>query len=389
MANGITALEGSPFENDDPSKWNVPAGESMFYNPATEQLETAKSKGELGAGWVKVYTPGASAAAPTASGGASGGIPAQGTGSPETGLTPVDIAGSVDPTTGAVTATTGTATATSPDSTTDGDALADVTSILDQYGLGDLSNWAWGELTAGKTEAQVVLDLYNTPEFENRFPAIAQRQEAGLPPISPADYINYEDSATQILKAAGFPSTTWSDPTLITSLIGGDTSLSELQTRAGLAAQAVFQSPKAVQDAFQRDFGVSAGSLAAYFVDPQTALPALQQEFLAAQIGGAGTLAGYGTNPGIDTRLAADGISAQAATAGFQDLGSKEQLFTPLPGEQGTALSQDQQVAAEFEGNAQDQALINQVAARRKAQFAGSGGFGASQQGYTGLGVAQ
>lgn len=271
----------------------------------------------------------------------------------------------------------------------DPSALADITSILDQYGLGSLAQWAWGELTAGKTESQVVLDLYNTPEFNAAFPEIGLRQQAGLPPISPADILSYRDQAMQLFRAAGLPAGFYDSPSDFTQFIAQDVSLSELQQRVNLASQAVYQAPKAVLDAFQRDFGVGPGGLTAYFLDPSRAEPLLQQQFAAAQIGGAGTLAGYGTDASLDTRLAGEGVTFQGALSGFSDLGAKRQLFNPLPGENGRAITADQQIGAEFEQNATDQALINTEAARRRAQFQGGGGFAQSSQGFTGLGSAQ
>jgi hypothetical protein len=278
-----------------------------------------------------------------------------------------------------------------PSSTSDQQsALADLTAILDQYGLGDMAQWAWGELTAGKSEAQVVLDLYQTQEFQQRFPGIQQRQQAGLPPISPGDYVNYEDSAAQILRAEGIdPTSAWARQE-ITGAIGSDVSLNELQQRAHMASQAAFQMPQAVRDTLQRDYGVAAGDIARMFLDTTTPEPQLAQEFMAAQIGGAGALAGYQTNRQVDERLAADGVTFGQAQQGFTDLGLKRQLFSALPGEQGfQGISQSEQLGAEFEGNADAQRAIDMEAKRRVAQFSGAGSFATSSTGISGLGVAQ
>lgn len=287
---------------------------------------------------------------------------------------------------GTASPTTPTATAATTDQQS---AYDDIQSVLAQYGLSSLASWAWGEITGGKSEAQVVLDLQNQQGFKDAFPEIALRQQAGLPAISVSDILSYRDQATSIMRAAGLPAGFWDSPADFTQLIGGDVSLQELSNRVSLASQAVYQAPKEVLDAFQRDFGVSAGGLAAYFLDPTKAEPLLQQQFAAAQIGGAGTISGYGTTAGIDNQLAGLGVTMQGAMTGFGDLGAKKQLFTTLPGESGQGVSQAQQIGAEFENNADDQALINRIAAQRKAQFAGSGGFEQTSAGFSGLGTAR
>lgn len=290
------------------------------------------------------------------------------------------------------TPTTPTPPATSPatPAAPDPDAFAQLVATLNQYGLGSLADWAWGELVAGKTQSQVVLDLYQTQQFKDAYPEIGLRQQNGLPAVSVSDILDYRNQAVSLFHAAGLPASYWQNTGLISQAIGGDVSLNELQSRINMASQAVNSMPQAVRDAFQRDYGVSAGDLTRTFLDLKTPEPQLAQEFLAAQIGGAGTLAGYKTDRGVDERLAADQVTFSQAQAGFNDLGLKHQLFKALPGEAGfSGVSQDQQLAAEFEGNAAAQQMIQREQKRRVAEFSGGGAFATSQQGYTGLGTAQ
>jgi hypothetical protein len=260
---------------------------------------------------------------------------------------------------------------------------------LQLYGLGSLAKWAWGEITNGASEAQVVLDLYNQPEFKDRFPAIFTRQAQGLPPLSPGDYVSYENQATQMFQAAGLPKGFWDSPADFTSLLSSDVSISELQSRLNLATQATLQVPDSVRTVLQRDYGVSAGGLAAHFLDPGQAEPLLAQQFAAAQIGGAGIQTGYGTDRTVDERLAADGVSAAQAQQGFTQLGTEKQLFTGLPGENVSDISQSQQIGAAFEGDAASQEAIALRAAQRQAKFGQGGQYASSAAGFTGVGSAQ
>ena len=59
-------------------------------------------------------------------------------------------------------------------------------SVLADYGLESLTDWAMDALARGLNENQVLQEMRKTPEFAQRFPAIIIRQEQGLPPLSPA-----------------------------------------------------------------------------------------------------------------------------------------------------------------------------------------------------------
>lgn len=267
-------------------------------------------------------------------------------------------------------------------------ALASLQQVLNSYGLGSMASWAWNEIVAGKSQDQILLDLMQTPQFKDRFPAIGERAAAGLPPISPADYVNYENQATQIMRAAGLPSGFWDSPSDFTHLIASDVSISELQQRVGLATQAAYQVPSDVRAVLARDYGVGSGQLAAFFLDDKTALPLIQRDFTAAQIGGAAYRTGYGSTKTQDETLTDLGVTADQAQQGFSQLVQQRQLFSSLPGENTTGISRDDQLAAMFGGNATDQQVIQQRAAQRAAVFNAGGAYGQSQEGFT-LGAAQ
>src|SRR5450759_1284740 len=115
--------------------------------------------------------------------------------------------------------------------TASGDAITIVDQALAAYGLSALAGWAWGEITNGAKADQVLVDMYLTPQFAQRFPGIIARQKAGLPPIAPADYINYEDQAKQLENRFGLPTGLLSNANTIGDFIGKDISASELTDR--------------------------------------------------------------------------------------------------------------------------------------------------------------
>lgn len=261
-------------------------------------------------------------------------------------------------------------------------ALAYIQTVLDQYGLGGLSQWAWQEIVSGKSESQVLLDMQQTPEFKAAFPEIQQRLDAGLPAISPADVINYRTQARQIMQAAGLPADFYDQPSDFSPFIVGDMSLQELSDRVNLAKTAAYEVPQTVRDHLANYYGLDEGHLAAAFLDPTRAEPVLARQFAAAQAGGAAATTGFGDITRSQAENLADlGVTASQAQSGFSQLAHMRQLMNPLPGENTTGISPDQQMQAEFGGNAAQQDRILAEQRRRLAPFAGGGSFAQGQSG--------
>ena len=83
------------------------------------------------------------------------------------------------------------------------DAFSQLTSLLDEWGLSGLTNWLWGQITAGNPRSQVMLDFRKTPEFRQRFWVIDSRRKAGLTPVSPAEVVAYERALSEQFAALG------------------------------------------------------------------------------------------------------------------------------------------------------------------------------------------
>lgn len=265
---------------------------------------------------------------------------------------------------------------------------------LEQYGfsgadLTALTNFAWNELVNGVPEAQVVLDIQGTVQFNNRFPAIQQRIAAGLPPISVADYLADEDAFAQVDAAAGIPNN-FSD---FNELIAKDVSPTEYQARIQQGYLAVALAPPDVMAAFQQYYGVTKGELAAYFTDPNQSQAILLQKAMAAQIGGAATGSGFNRpiNAGEATVLAQHGVTYAQAQTGFSQLAQEKQLYQPLPGQgtgPGTKLTTDQLAGATFGYNGDAAEALKLQAAGENAFFQGGTSVGTSGTN-TGAGAIQ
>jgi hypothetical protein len=272
--------------------------------------------------------------------------------------------------------------------------------LLSSYGftgadLTALVAWAKGQIVAGNSSDLVTLELQQTPQFARRFPAIIAREKAGLPPISPAEYLTLERTYSQLERSAGIP-VNFAD---YDKLIAADVSPTEFSDRVNQGYLAVARADPTVVKAFQDFYGVNTAGLAAYFLDPTKAEPLLKQQAVAAQIGGASAQSGFGLpgsgpegiSSGQAMRLAQMGVAQPAAQQGFQKLGMERQLYEPLPGagQVGNTLTSDQLLNAQFGSDAQSQLQLQLQAEFEKGTTNQGVTVAQTSEGAVGAGVVQ
>lgn len=268
------------------------------------------------------------------------------------------------------------------------DAQAQLREILDQWGLGGLVQWAWDKLTSGAAPAQIIYELRQTSEYKTRFQGNVARTSKGLTPLAEADYLSYEEQARQMMRYYGLPSSFYDQPEDFANFIGGDVSITELHDRVTEANTALQSTPEDKR-AWARLYGVNDGAQLAYFIDPARALPVLQRQNAAAQAAGAASRTGFGDLSLLSAeRLAALGISQDQATAGFQQLAGLKQVTGSIVGDVTPGMSEQDQVAAQFAGDAQAQANLSRRQRGRLSQFQTTGGYVAGSGGATGIGPA-
>lgn len=282
-----------------------------------------------------------------------------------------------------VTATPGT-TSPTPSTAADSSAKAIIDGALGQYGLQSLSSWAWSKWQAGESIDQIMLELRSTPEYKTRFPAMETLAQAGHA-ISESQYINLEQTYTQIGRQYGLPAGFYDQPADFTALIAGEVSPAEFQQRVQDYATFAYEVDPTTRDQLQRLYGVDAGHLAAYFIDPAKALPVLQRQFGATQAAAAGARASFGDLTQNQAELLAN-VSPEALAQGFGTLYQNRELFNQLPGEAGQGISTDAQLGAAFLGDANAQQRIDAAARRRKAVFDQGGTVAQTQRGFAGAG---
>ena len=266
--------------------------------------------------------------------------------------------------------------------TTDLSAKALISGFLSQAGLSSLADWAWCKYLDGVPVEQIMLDLRATPEYKTRFPAMAQLAAEGRA-ITEADYIGYEQTVAQLLQQYGIPKAMYDSPSAIAEMLVGDVSPSEVQSRLQLAATAAYQAPPEVRNAMLNDYGLGQQDLTAIYLDPDRALPVLQQQWATAQVQGAGTIQGIDVGKLTAEQLAQRGVSFTEALTGFGNVNATAGLGAGF----GETAAQQERIAAQF-GDTAAQRQVQRVQASRIARNSGGGSAAETSAGVVGLGAA-
>lgn len=278
-------------------------------------------------------------------------------------------------------------------------AQAIIRAALHEVDMDSLADWAWQQyLKSGATDvttAMLLLQpaLEERPEWIARFPGMKALQAKGHA-MSPAQYIQLEESYTAAARQAGLPPGFYDSPDDFGKLIANEVSPSEFQERVQNAQAAIYNASPAMKQQIQElyNVGASPGDVTAYFLDPDRAEPLLNRQLAAAKISGAGIDSGYGKLTKVEAERAANvGLTDEAIRSGFETLVKSADTFNPQIGAHDLrdgGIGRDQQLGAAFEGDAAAQAAIEREQQTRKGAFSDRGQFATDKTGVSGLGSA-
>lgn len=201
------------------------------------------------------------------------------------------------------------------------DWIAELGSLFTNYNLGSLVPKITEFVQQGYSYDTVTLRLQETPEYKQRFIANDARRKAGLPILSPAEYLNLEQGYRQVSRAAGLPEGFYDSLDDFSTFIANDVSPVEFQERVDLASSAIQNSDPFYTDSLRRMYGLDTGEMIAYALDPQRALPAISKVARAVEFGAAAQRQGF--TPAVDMaeQYAGMGVTRQQAEQGFQAIG--------------------------------------------------------------------
>jgi hypothetical protein len=261
-------------------------------------------------------------------------------------------------------------------------AIATIKGLLEQYNLGSLYNTIVDYVKQGYDADTVMTLIRTTPEYKQRFPAMEALAKKGRA-ISEAVYIDYERGAASLEQRYGLPKGMLTGN--VTQLLEQEVSTSELNDRVGLASVASLQAPEDLKNTLSQYYGIGAGGLTAYFLDPKVAMPLLERQYATAQIGTEALRQNVNIDVGVASQLQELGVTQERAQTGFSQVAQQREFMSGA----GETASQETLIKGNVAGEEAARKQIERIGAGRVGRFQGGGGFvNASQGGISGLGSA-
>lgn len=252
----------------------------------------------------------------------------------------------------------------------DRDAYVAITETLRAYGLESLSSTVLGYVQEGYNAATINVLLQNSDAYRQRFSANEARRQAGLPVLSPAEYLATETAYRQVMSSAGLPVGFYDQPSDFTKFLADDVSPVEVQERVKVAADMVNSIDPNARAQWEQWY--STGDMIAYALDRDRATAVLERQWKAAQVGGAATAQGVGVNRQTAERIADLGVSADQARQGFGQvsaLNANTSKLSDIYGGDYTAQDATNEVFFSDERAAKKR---RGLASQERAQFGGS-----------------
>jgi hypothetical protein len=248
--------------------------------------------------------------------------------------------------------------------------------MLNQYNLGSLADTLKGIISGGITDqAEIQVTLQSTSEWKRRFHGNELLKAAGVPVLSVAEYLSTERSYAQVMKNYGLPVGFYDDPDDFAKFIGTNVSPNELQQRAQMYADVARREDPAVTDQL-RSMGMGEGDILAYMMDPNRALPLIQQKYQTTLLGAASRRSGLVTDNSYLSHLADLGINEQQASQGFGQIAGELPRAQQLGDIYNDQITQSDLQAEAFDGDGSVTTKKKRLASQERASFTGSAGVG-------------
>ena len=257
------------------------------------------------------------------------------------------------------------------------DAGVIVSNLFKQYGLESLAGKITEYIKGGYSADAVSLMLQDTTEYKTRFAGNAARIKAGMPVLSPGEYLATERSYQQIMSKYGLPAGFHDQTSDYQKFIEADVSPVELDQRAQKASDFVNRNDAQSLAYFRQYY--SNGDMIAFALDPKRAAPLVGKAYEASLIGGAAATQGIGVSQLVSEDLAGRGVNADQASQGFGIVAADTQAAGQLANIYGGGpLTQQDLIDSTFKSDAVATARKNKLASQERANFGGSGGAGST-----------
>lgn len=198
----------------------------------------------------------------------------------------------------------------------------DFLALLDDFNLGTLKAPIMALLGEGYEGRDLDLQLREDPAYKSRFKANEARLKAGLPRLSPLQYLRMEEQYKELADFYGLPEASYkSGEGGFDVYIERAIAPTEFESRIQTGQQRLNETLPDVGKTFREFFPeVGEGDLLGYVLNPKATLPEIQKKVAAAEIGTAARRAGLAADKTRAEELRAAGISAERAAQGFQQV---------------------------------------------------------------------
>lgn len=255
-----------------------------------------------------------------------------------------------------------------------------VQSTFDQWGMpAGFADQVINIVQDARSPEQAMTMIRDTAQYKERFAGNIARTKAGYGMLSEAEYLGLERSYRQSLRAQGLPEGFYDDPKDFAEWIAKDVSPEELGARAELAGNLAQQKdPQLWKELRAR--GITKGDAAAFLLDPDRALPAIQRKLSSAEIGRQAREAGLKFGTKFENSLVDKGITVDAAGQAFDKVAAEEDDLDALAARYGEKeFGKKGLVKAELGMKKKVAQRKKSLASRERAQFGGQQAGSASQ----------
>jgi hypothetical protein len=251
---------------------------------------------------------------------------------------------------------------------------------LINWGLPTLVPTVQGYIDQGYSGETASLMIQSEPVYQQRFAGNIARQKAGLPVLSPDEYLSTESAYRQSMRAANLPTGFYDDPSDFSKFIANDVSPAELKSRVDAAALSVTNADPYYTSSLARLYGIGTGDMVAYALDPERSLPLINKQVQSAQFAAEGARQGLQATTSMAETYTNMGVTQQQARQGFEQvaqiLPEAQRLSQITAGAQPVGFEQVTSAVLGGEQSAAYKKQLQDLAQQEQSRFAGQSGVG-------------
>jgi hypothetical protein len=255
-----------------------------------------------------------------------------------------------------------------------------LTAMFDGVGLGSLAKFINQRIMEDASEEAVLLELYEQPEYQTRFPGMKALRAKGKT-ITEAEYIKDEKAFAQTARFFDVPVGFYDTPDDFGKLIGNLVSPKEYQDRLQVGQDLARSMSPGARAQLQEFYNVGEGGITAYVLDPERALTLIQKQAKSAQFVGFGREKGFkleGMTAAQAEQIvgteAYSKLSAQQMQTALGQAAQLRQTQSRLTGIEGEVYNEGEALKAVIEGSPEAILASQQRAQREGARFGGGAG---------------